>query len=141
MYIKTSFTDYQLRKFYIKRVRLSRITKKAKLYIKRASNYILFYCLRKVITLAIVYHWHILESWLNDCLLFFWRQILYYLTHQTLKRIQTIRGVIGPRQYNEARRVRNRGILYCSVFIICWTPGTQFLASFDNLRRHFPLRK
>lgn len=49
--------------------------------------------------------------------------ILYYLTHQTLKRIQTIRGVIGPRQYNEARRVRNRGILYCSVFIICWTPA------------------
>ncbi|XP_072026807.1 transmembrane protein 116-like [Amphiura filiformis] len=49
--------------------------------------------------------------------------VLYSLTHKTLRRIHNLQGVIGPRQYDEARRVRNRGILYCSVFIICWLPA------------------
>ncbi|XP_006824623.1 transmembrane protein 116-like [Saccoglossus kowalevskii] len=49
--------------------------------------------------------------------------IIYFLTHRALRRNQLTSGVIGPRQYIDAARVRNRAILYCSIFCICWLPS------------------
>ncbi|XP_070558638.1 transmembrane protein 116-like [Ptychodera flava] len=59
--------------------------------------------------------------------------VLYFLTHRALKQMHVSSGVVGPRQYIDAARVRNRAILYCSMFCICWLPSvTLGLVSFTN---------
>ncbi|XP_077987238.1 transmembrane protein 116-like [Glandiceps talaboti] len=58
---------------------------------------------------------------------------MYFLTHRALKQRHLSRAIVGPRQYIDAARVRNRAILYCSIFSICWLPSVVLgLVSFTN---------
>ncbi|XP_038054369.1 transmembrane protein 116-like [Patiria miniata] len=50
--------------------------------------------------------------------------VFYYLTHKAVTLSQHSSGVVSHKQYEAAKRIRNRGILYCAVFIICWLPAS-----------------
>ncbi|XP_022110074.1 transmembrane protein 116-like [Acanthaster planci] len=50
--------------------------------------------------------------------------VFYYLTHKAVTDSQHSSGVVSHKQYEAAKRIRNRGILYSAVFIICWLPAS-----------------
>ncbi|XP_033646808.1 transmembrane protein 116-like [Asterias rubens] len=50
--------------------------------------------------------------------------VFYFLTHKAVTKSQQSFGVVSHKQYEAAKRIRNRGILYCVVFVICWLPAS-----------------